>query len=201
MKIYGWNNIIWDLLPHNRVWGCGIRFIADTSLVMSWWLLNLGWQAQGGLLYLFIMTKYLLCFILCIWNFSLKRKEAHFGPTLVLMTDVAGSPHPLGAGLLRGSYLLTFVPFQVQPFSCSLHSSQVFLAEFLLLFSYIISLFYFWAPVHAFSNYSQQRETWNSHMLPLNILLLKGQTEIAQRADSAARKASGERFLPYFSLK
>lgn len=120
MKIYGWNNIIWDLLPHNRVWGCGIRFIADTSLVMSWWLLNLGWQAQGGLLYLFIMTKYLLCFILCIWNFSLKRKEAHFGPTLVLMTDVAGSPHPWvqvsweGAAswhLYRSRYSLSLAPF------------------------------------------------------------------------------------------
>lgn len=196
MKIYGWNNITSGICFH--IIGCGAAGLGYSRHKLGHELMAVEFGVTGTGRFI-IFAHYDK--ILTLFYFVYLKKEAHFGPTLVLMTDVAGSPHPWvqvsweGATPLlsrsRSRYSLPLLP--------SFLSS--FWAEFLPLFSYIISLFYFWAPVHAFSNYSQQKETWNSHMLPLNILLLKGQTEIAQRADTEARRASGERFLPYFSLK
>lgn len=145
------------------------------------------------------MTKYLFFFILCIWNFALKEKKAMLVPFWFWWLTSQAVCSLLGAGLLWGLPLCQAeaVPGMAFPLLLSFLSRCLGRNSTALLLYHL----YFWTPPHAFPNYSQQRETWNSRMLLLHILLLKWLTEIAQRAEFVARKASGERFLLYFSLK
>lgn len=69
-----------DLLPNNLGWSWGIsNFIENRSLAW-WWLLNLVWWAPGSSLYFVYYNKYLLFFILCIWNFHYKEEKPTLTP-------------------------------------------------------------------------------------------------------------------------
>lgn len=144
------------MLPNHLGWSWGIsKFIENRNLAW-WWLLNLVWRAPGSSLYFVHYNKYLFFFILCIWNFHYKEEKPTLTPFWFWLKQYPGWA-PL---LLRGppSHHTGAAPGRRGLSLSNLHSSQGFLAEFLLLFFYVISLFYFWTPFHAISHYSQQRK-------------------------------------------